>query len=145
MLQRDAERQARIVEISEALDDALLKIQTEVGQRFYEQRNYNEEVDQRLRLIVKKIVKNAANFDLELAKLQGVNNRIIKDAKLMDGEFKRILDVIVSMVEALFLANILDLQDEVDKHNTSLWAISEKAAADDEIRDKIQGEKKGPS
>ena len=98
-----------------------------------------------MRLIIKKIVQNAANFDLELAKLQGVNNRIIKDAKLMDEEFKRILDVIVSMVEAHFLANLLDLQDEVDKHNTSLWAVSEKTTTDDEIREKLQNEKRGPS
>lgn len=143
MLRKDAEQQGSITKISEGIDDALLKVRTEIGQRFYEQRNYNDDVDQRLRLIIKKIVKSAANFDLELAKLRGVNNDIIRDAKLMDEEFKRILDVIVTMVEAHFLGNLLDLQDEVDKHSTSLWAIGDNATTDDEIREKLQQEKKG--
>jgi len=58
---------------------------------------------------VKKIVVNAANFEVALGNLQGVNDKIKEQAQTIEGEFHKILDVIVSVIESLFLANLLDL------------------------------------
>jgi hypothetical protein len=54
-------------------------------------------------------VVNAANFEVELKNLQGVNDDIKEKAHAMEGEFQKILDVIVSVIESLFLGNLLDL------------------------------------
>lgn len=43
---------------------------------------------------------------------------------LLRGEFSKIMEVIQSMVESQYLANLLDVQEEVDKHNTCLWALN---------------------
>jgi hypothetical protein len=59
--------------------------------------------------MVKKIVVNAANFEVALKNLEGVNDKIKEKAQEMEGEFHKILDVIVSMIESLFLGNLLDL------------------------------------
>ena len=97
----------------------------------------NEEVDRRLKLLVKKIVVNAANFEVALKNLEGVNDKIKEKAHAMEGEFHKILDVVVSMIESLFLGNLLDLQAEVDKHSTSLWAVSETQSKEDYVREAI--------
>lgn len=55
----------------------------------------------------------------------------------MEGEFHKVLDVLVSMIETQFLGNLLDLQAEVDKHATSLWAVNETQSTEEHIREVI--------
>ena len=62
-----------------------------------------------VKLLVKKIVVNAANFELGLKNLQGDNDKIKEQAHAMEGEFQKVLDVIVSVIESMFLGNLLDL------------------------------------
>ena len=50
--------------------------------------------------MLKKLIMNGAHFELGMAKMQGVNDGIIENAKLSEIEYHKMLDVIISMIES---------------------------------------------
>ena len=82
------------------IDEQLLKIRQDMGERFYEQHAHNDEIDSRLKLVLKKLTINGANFEIGIAKMQSVNDEIVENARLTEIEYHKMLDVIVSMMES---------------------------------------------
>ena len=82
------------------IDEQMLKIRQDIGERFYEQHAHNDEIDSRLKLILKKLIINGANFEIGMAKMQSVNDEIVENAKSTEIEYHKMLDVIISMMES---------------------------------------------
>ena len=53
-----------------------------------------------------------------------------KEQLITRNEFERVVDLVVAIIETQFISNMIDIQDEVDKYSTSLWALSEKTLTD---------------
>lgn len=70
----------QLMKFKEYIERENIAVRKEVGIRFYEQAAFNDEIDRRLKLTVKKIVVNAANFEVGLKNLQGVNEKIKENA-----------------------------------------------------------------
>ena len=88
-----------------------------------EQNQWNEDLKERFRIQVKTLQAHKADAQIEIDKILSGHGVLTKRIDEANAEFAKVFDVVNSMVELQYLSQLMELQDEVDRHATSLWAL----------------------
>ena len=102
----------------------------EVARKFVEQAGLNESLDGRLQSVVKKMHIIKSDVDITCSKLSKYVGGVEEQSAYQGSQFNKLLLMIKTMVDLLFLECELQLQDEADRHQMSLWSLQPAKPSD---------------
>lgn len=135
----------RLRELRDYADKNFIKQSDDFNQQFQQQMKVNEEVQNQFKALQRKVNGNQTKNELTFQTIKIKQTEIVEKHEQLMTEFNSVVEVVISMVENSFLANLLDIQEEVDKYKTSLWAINEtQATAGQKFKKEIEDAIKPP-
>ena len=64
-----------------------------------------------------------ADIDIKFNQTNAKVDKLVKGLDFTNDEFVKVLDIINSVLELTYLSQMLEFQDEIDRHFMSLWAL----------------------
>lgn len=109
-----------------------------------EQKEWNEEALERVRLQAKAMLKIKSDLQLEQDRLTDVQAQLAGALRELRTEFAKVLDIVGSVLELEYLSQGLEFQDEVDRHKMSLWALAPEEKKSTKKKSKGGEERQSP-
>lgn len=119
------------------MENQIYELNGDMIDKFMEQKEWNREAVEARTEQTRKMQKIKADLMAALDRQTAEQARIQAELTATRSEFSKVLGIVNSLLEAQYLAQLLEFQDEVDRHSMSLWAMAPQENPDGSIQQQL--------